>query len=930
MYQSNNYTLETCLLHPFFLKDMFMNHFALISFITAFGSFILSFLVYSRDPKNKANFLFMLFGVSVTYLGITELGYRLATNPSTIFFWEKIASFSPFAVALLFHFVVYYTNNIKFCKPVPLLVIAYFPAGILSLDDVFVESPITAIGLFLGHAKGFIISPWLQFDTAWTTILLLFILYFSYNFLRKCRDREMKWQAGFITIGLTIPILIALITEVLLPMLGFDVPEMTLLGFAIADAVIGFAIWKFQLFEITPDSAANMIVSTMTDALFLTDADGIVQEVNKAAGDLLGYNDEEIRNNKIADFFDTTGAAKRDLFWETGENPNTDKEKLADIEATLITRTAKKIPVSLAVAPLTDAKDNLRGYVLIGRDIRERKASLDAIEGARKELEIKVRERTAELASANSRLVDELDQRLKMQDALSQEKERLAVTLRSIGDGVIATDISEKIVFLNHMAEKLTGWRTEEAQGKKFKEIFKIYDGVTNAQLPDPVAQIIVTNSNIELSDQTVLITRDGLQRRIADSGSPIRDNQGAMIGCVIVFRDITEQQKMEEELHRAQKLESIGVLAGGIAHDFNNILTGIVGNLFLAKTGMKHDQDSYKLINNAEEAAFRASRLTQQLLTFARGGVPVKQVYAIRPLIEESMGFYLSGSGVDYTLEFAENLLPVEVDRGQFDQVMSNLLINAEQAMPNGGTVEVKAENRAFFVEAINHDPFESSRLLDLKPGYYVKISISDNGPGIPAEIVNKIFDPYFSTKQNGSGLGLSIVYSIVKQHDGYITVDSKPGKGSVFALYLPASKSEPVSEVVALSPHMSSAKARVLIMDDEKIIRVSIGELLQKMGYEVTVASEGREAIKVYTDSLGTESQFDVVILDLTVQGGMGGEECMLRLKKLNPDVYAIVSSGYSNSSILSRYKTFGFKDVLAKPYQIEELTAKINALL
>jgi PAS domain S-box-containing protein len=909
---------------------MDMNLFALISFITAFGSFLLSFLVYSRDPKNKINFLFMIFGVSVTYLGITELGYRLATNSSTVFFWEKIASFSPFAVALLYHFIVYYTNNNKMYKPVPLLIIAYFPAGILSLVDVFMESPTTAIGLFLGQTKGFKNSLWLQFDMAWTTILLLLVLYFSYNFLRICRDREMKLQARFITFGLTIPILIALITEVFLPVLGFDIPEMTLLGFAIADAVIGFAIWKFQLFKITPDSAANKIISTMTDALFLTDADGIIQESNNAVGDLLDYKDLDIRNHNIGEFFDTTRAARRDLFWETGENPDNDKGKFTDIEATLITRTSERIPVSLAVAPLTDTKDNLKGYVLIGRDIRERKASLDALERAREELEIKVRERTAELASANSRLVDELDQRLKVQDALSQEKERLAVTLRSIGDGVIATDTSAKIVFLNYMAEKLTGWSTGEAEGKKFKEIFRIYDEDTDEQLPDPIEQIIKTNSNIELSDKTVLSARDGLRRRIADSGSPIRNNQGVMIGCVIVFRDITERQKMEEELRRAQKLESVGVLAGGIAHDFNNILTGIINNLFLAKTGMNTNQDAYRLVNDAEEAAFRASRLTQQLLTFAKGGVPVKKVYAIRPLIEESIGFYLSGSRVDYTLEFAENLLSVEVDRGQFEQVMSNLLINAEQAMPNGGTVEVKTENRAFLVEGINHDPFESSRLLDLKPGYYVKISISDNGPGIPAEIINKIFDPYFSTKEKGSGLGLSIVYSIIKQHGGYIAVDSQPGKGSVFAVYLPASNSDPVSETKAISSQLSGKKAHILIMDDEISIRNSISELLKKMGYEATVAREGREAIKLYADSLGTETQFDIVILDLTVPGGMGGEECMLHLRKLNPDVCAIVSSGYSNSSILSGHKVLGFKDVLVKPYRIEELTSKINALL
>jgi CheY-like chemotaxis protein len=215
------------------------------------------------------------------------------------------------------------------------------------------------------------------------------------------------------------------------------------------------------------------------------------------------------------------------------------------------------------------------------------------------------------------------------------------------------------------------------------------------------------------------------------------------------------------------------------------------------------------------------------------------------------------------------------------------------------------------------------------LKPGYYVKISVSDNGLGIPAEIMNKIFDPYFSTKKKGTGLGLSIVYSIVKQHGGYIAVDSQIGKGTVFAVYLPASDLEPVSENEVITPLLKRKKSRILIMDDEKLIRDSVSELMRKMGYEVTLASEGREAIKLYADSLGTEKEFDIVILDLTVPGGMGGEECMLHLRKLNPDVRAIVSSGHGSSSVLSGYKILGFKDVLVKPYHIEELISKINAL-
>nr|HID57889.1 PAS domain S-box protein [Desulfobacterales bacterium] len=509
--------------------------------------------------------------------------------------------------------------------------------------------------------------------------------------------------------------------------------------------------------------------------------------------------------------------------------------------------------------------------------------------------------------------------RKEIEAALAAEKDRLAVTLRSIGDGVICTDAAGRVVLMNSVAEELTGWSEEEAVGKQLNDVFYIINEKTRKRCDNPVEKVLETGGVVGLANHTVLVSRDGTERILADTGAPIRGKDGEIIGVVLVFRDVTERRRIADELQKIEKLESIGVLAGGIAHDFNNILMGILGNIALAKMYAKSDNKVVEKLVEAEEASLRARALTQQLLTFSKGGAPVKKEASIAELIKDSVTFALTGSSVRCEFFLPDDLWAVEVDEGQMNQVINNLVINAEQAMPEGGVISVRAENTVI----------EKEYALPLKQGRYVKISIEDQGVGIPKEHLSRVFDPYFTTKQKGSGLGLTTAYSIIKEHDGYIGVESKLGEGTCFNIYLPASekrivKKEGVQEIIP------TGKGRILLMDDEEIVRDVACEMLKSLGYEVESAREGAEAIDLYKKARESGDRFDVVIMDLTVPGGMGGKEAVKELLEMDPGVRAIVSSGYSNDPVMSDFRKYGFKGVVAKPYRMKDLAEVLRRVI
>ncbi|MBF0101410.1 MAG: PAS domain S-box protein [Desulfobacterales bacterium] len=513
----------------------------------------------------------------------------------------------------------------------------------------------------------------------------------------------------------------------------------------------------------------------------------------------------------------------------------------------------------------------------------------------------------------------DISKRKKTENDLLQEKERLLVTLRSIGDGVITTDTDGRVVLINKITEKLTGWTQQEAFGKDITEVFNIVNSKTKQQCENPVKKVLEAGTIVGLANHTNLIARDGTERMISDSGAPIFDANSQMIGVILVFRDVTEQYQIEQQLQHAQRMESIGILAGGIAHDFNNMLGVITGNISYALSRIDRNEELFQVLSDIQESSKHARSLTQQLLTFAKGGAPVKKIVDINQIIRETAKFVTRGKNSRCEFDLSNELWTVEVDPGQMNQTISNLVINADQAMPEGGIIKIKSENTL-----INPDT-----TIPLIPGKYVKISIQDQGIGISEKHLLKIFDPYFSTKTKGSGLGLSSAYSIVKRHDGYINVCSELGWGSVFHIYLPATI-KTYEKVEQEEKAVHRGRGKILIMDDQELILDMAGRILNRMGYETVFAKDGSQVIDKYCKAYQSQNPFDLVILDLTIPGGMGGIKTIIELLKIDPNVKAVVSSGYSNDTVMANYADYGFCGVVPKPFTKSELAEVLNKVL
>ncbi|MBM4142379.1 MAG: response regulator [Lentisphaerae bacterium] len=438
---------------------------------------------------------------------------------------------------------------------------------------------------------------------------------------------------------------------------------------------------------------------------------------------------------------------------------------------------------------------------------------------------------------------------------------------------------------------------------------------IHEAGIPAPV--VVITG----MDDEGVALeaVHHGAQDYLVKGKADRDDVRRALLHAIERHRmqqQILEAREREQNM-RIEKLESLGVLAGGIAHDFNNLLMGILGNISLARSAPDHQRA--ELLNEAENAAARATSLTRQLLTFARGGVPIKRVTALSGVLEDAVSFALRGSDVRAQIELAQDLRAVEVDVGQIAQVVGNIVLNADQAMPQGGTIRVCAENAA--VTARDG--------LPLSPGAYVRITFADQGPGIPEEHLTRIFDPYFTTKQKGSGLGLATAFSIVHRHGGTITAVSTLGCGATFSVYLPASSAAAVAEPPAGTPRPARG-GRLLVMDDEEAVRRLAKRYLERLHFEVTVAADGAAALEAYRVAMAERRPFGAVIADLTVAGGMGGREFMQRLRAIDPQARAIVSSGYCDDPVMSNPREHGFCGVVPKPYRMAELERVLAEVL
>jgi|GEM_PF-733543 len=521
-----------------------------------------------------------------------------------------------------------------------------------------------------------------------------------------------------------------------------------------------------------------------------------------------------------------------------------------------------------------------------------------------------------------------LRERVESQRKLVAEHERLLVTLYSIGDAVITTDIKGSVQMLNPVAEKLTGWQQAKALSRPVTEIFNIVDKTTREVRDCPVHEVFHENEIVRLQNHTLLLSQDGCEYDVEDSAAPILGNNQEIIGVVLVFRDVTAKLKLEQELRRSQQLESIGTLAGGIAHDFNNLLTSIFGNISLTKNLLEPRSEAFEFLAESEKSLNRATSLTAQLLTFAKGGAPVTKVQQITAIIRETAEFSLRGSNVKLYLDIAPDLWSAEVDAGQLSQVISNLVKNAQQSLlDRGGDLYVQAENV---------DNYES-RVVPLTSPQLIKVSVRDQGWGIPAHLFDKILDPYFTTKEMGNGLGLATCHSIISRHGGILTFTSKVDQGSLFSIFIPAiqdktdvGKSEEMICKPKLQPTQHLLGVTMLVMDDEPQICQLIENILLRFGAIPVTVADGSLVVIEYKQALERGEPYDLVLVDLTVPGGMGGQEAAENILQLDPRAKIIVSSGYANDPVMAQCRDYGFRGGITKPYNVAELGALLETVL
>ncbi len=656
-------------------------------------------------------------------------------------------------------------------------------------------------------------------------------------------------------------------------------------GLLVVSNSYSFVLVRRQLVKLEGvETRIRSIIENILDGMITVDEGGVIRSMNPAAEKMFGCINNELVGHTFTKVVPKTYGAEPDAppvacAWEDLAR-TTGSTTLAMGR----TRTHNTFPVEISLSEMT--VDGKKLFVAMVRDVTERK---------------------------------------RFEQEIAGDKESLAVTLRSIEDGVITTDVQGKIIMINNAGERLTGWPSREAIGQPLKGVFNVaIDLAARAKAQRSGYKSEAQSLLLTLPENATLKSRDGSEYVIEQVASPIRDSKNEVAGVVLVFRDITERQRNEAERRKAETLEQLGLLAGGIAHDFNNLLTAIIGNISLASLVLPPGDEMGVRLNDAKNASMRARDLAQQLLTFARGGAPIKKTASIGKLIQDTVSFSLRGTHSRSEFVFGSDLWPAEIDPGQISQVVANLVVNADQAMPNGGTLHVDCDN-------FSYDSTTVPPIPDLLPGDYIRIAIRDQGVGIPEDCLKRIFDPYFTTKAKGNGLGLATTYSIIKNHNGLITVESQMHFGSTFTLYLPALRNHQMPvEQPRTTCEVITGTGRVLIVDDEEAIRALVEFTLERLGYEVAQAESALEGLTLYQQALDTGKRFDAVILDLTLPGGMGGKEALKKLLEIDPTVNAIVSSGYAMDATMSRYQDFGFRGVIAKPYEASELGKIVHEVI
>lgn len=856
-----------------------MNLYSFTSLFVAFISIYFAVEPLKENFKSATNriyatllFLYALWSISDAFLHASYFRHEAIL-------WYRIACvFAALTMTFLLIFIIY-LSELQFLKRIrEETIILLIPAVIV-------------IYFFL---QDNVVFDLIRLPDTWFILLnkknLWSYIYYNYNllcgfvaciitFISLLKEKSIRKKRMLISI--LIPGVITLMVNTILVILTFmnifrEAQNNFHIPVFLFFASTKFAITYFGMMKITPKVALQNILMNIKDFIILLDQEGNIIEINEELIKILNLTEKRVLPEDIELLINENRTNVKELVKKLNVS------KTIILEG-IIVGNNKKMPVSLYATTLIDKFNEINGYLIVGHDISELH-----------ELEIA---KTEQKATENS-----------LFESILQYK----TTIDAINDMIFLVDTNLLITLCNKslidFLEKF-GVDRYSIIGENIFNIFYFFGEDEDKEYKEvfSTGKIKVKEKEVKIKDEIITLEIRKIPVIEIDKINKI----------VTIIRDITLEKKHEEQLLRTSRLESLGVLAGGIAHDFNNMLTGIIGNINLAKNLIDAKSPIKNLLSDSEKAALRARELTYQLLTFSKGGQPIKKPGSIVELVQEASEFILRGSSIQVSFNIKGNIYFVEFDHGQMASVFHNIILNAREVLSDkkNGRIEITVEN---------FDSYEGN-IFNIPPGKYVKISISDNGPGIKKEYLGKIFDPYFTTKEKGHGLGLAISFSIIKKHGGFIDVSSIEGVGSTFYIYLPATEILPDTSFKE-EVDTTSINCDILMMDDDETVRKISKKLLVYLGCNVTFAKNGEEAIEKYKKSIESNKPFDVVILDLTVKGGMGGKETIEKLYEIDKNIKAIVCSGYSNDPVLGEYKKYGFKGVIKKPFDMEDLRREI----
>ncbi len=698
--------------------------------------------------------------------------------------------------------------------------------------------------------------------------------------LRASTRREKRQARVLLLIGVVSGVGLAIGHGLYAGFVGGTPPAMPVPGLIVA---VGFAwaIFRHRLMAVTPSLALDQVLASLRDMLLLVDPQGRVLQANSVAARMLARPGENLEGQPLDRFAADPSGLRAALEAMRDASPPG-----PCVEVELVTREVGPLPAAVSGSAIRNDDGDPIALAVVVRDLRD-----------------------------TQRLRSEIEER-------RRAEERLGATLRAVADGIVAVDVAGRVCLMNPVAELLAGRTEADAIGRPLDEVLPMRDARTQVRVPDPLARAAPPSESEVAADFLVGPEHD---RRLATCvATAVQNPDGTQAGFVLVLRDVTVRRRIEEELLKASKLESVGLLAGGIAHDFNNLLMAMLGYIEMAGLELPEGSAPRRKLAEAEAAGRRARELTQKLLTFARGGSPVLRSTDVAGVIAECASLFAGLKSARCEVHVAPGTWPALADDGQLYQALNNLLLNAHQAMPGGGVVTVRADN----VEAA--EPFEDAGVA-IPAGRWVRISVQDRGVGIAPQDLRRVFDPFFTTRPDGTGLGLPTTYSIVRRHSGRLAIESEPGRGTTLRMYVPAA-GVPAEPPVRQAPRVARAVAgcRVLVMDDHPEVLGVAREMLAAIGCNPHVCSDGAVAVEAWREALSAGPRFDTAILDCVVPGGMGGAQAAREILEMDPSARLIISSGYADQPVLADYRAHGFVGVLRKPYHLDALGRAVEEAL